>query len=204
MKDTRFARFVVIVNGAVPLALLCWDAYRHRLGANPVNFAIRTTGMMTLIFLPLSLLVTPLKKVTGWNWLFPFRRTLGLFAFFYASCHFTLFFGLDQSFDVSRTLGEMVKRPYLIVGSIGLLCLIPLALTSTKNSIKRLGSKRWQALHRLAYVAAVAGVVHYYMLVKADVRQPVAFAVVVAFLLGFRLVDAVRRRASRESKIAAV
>ncbi len=188
-KDLQFAKLLVIINGAVPLVLLGWDAFNHQLGANPVNFAILTTGMMGLIFLMLSLLVTPLRKVSGWNWIISLRRTLGLYAFFYICAHFLIFFGLDRSFSVSSTLTEMVKRKYLIIGSIGLFVMIPLAVTSTNAMIKRLGGKRWRALHRLAYVAGIAGVIHYYMQVKADVRQPLVFASVLTVLLGYRVYD---------------
>jgi sulfoxide reductase heme-binding subunit YedZ len=193
--DLRFAKFLVLVNAAVPLALLGWDAWHHKLGANPVNFALLTTGMSALVFLMLTLLVTPLRQITGLNWIIFSRRTLGLYAFFYASLHFLIFFCLDRSFSVSGTLSEMLKRKYLFVGATGLLLMAPLAATSTNAMIKRLGGKRWRALHRLAYVAAVAGVVHYYMQVKADVRRPVVFAVVLALLLGYRLVIRLRRPA---------
>lgn len=186
-NDIRFGKLLLIVNGAVPLMLLAWDSMRHRLGANPQNFIILTTGMMTLVFLTLTMAVTPVRKITGWNWLLTFRRTFGLYAFFYACLHFMFFFSLDRSFSVSGTLTEMVKRKYLIVGSTGLLLMVPLAVTSTNAMIKRLGGKRWRALHRLAYVAAIAGVIHYYMQVKADVRKPLAFAAVLAVLLGYRL-----------------
>jgi DMSO/TMAO reductase YedYZ heme-binding membrane subunit len=192
-SDLRFARLLVLVNAAVPATLLAWDAWHHRLGANPVNFAIHTTGMSALVFLMLTLAVTPLRRVTGLNWIIFSRRTLGLYAFFYACLHFSIFFSLDRSFSVSSTLTEMVKRKYLIVGSTGLLVMVPLAVTSTNAMIKRLGGKRWRALHRLAYVAAIAGVIHYYMQVKADVRQPLAFAAVLAILLGYRLVVFARR-----------
>jgi sulfoxide reductase heme-binding subunit YedZ len=187
--DLRFAKLLVLVNCAVPAALLGWDAWHHQLGANPVNFAILTTGLMALIFLLLTLLVTPLRKITGLNWIIFSRRTLGLYAFFYALLHFLIFFFLDRQGSIPGTLSEMIKRKYLIVGGIGLFVMIPLAVTSTNAMIKRLGGKRWRALHRLAYVAAIAGVIHYYMQVKADVRQPLAFAAVLAILLGWRLVD---------------
>jgi len=186
-NDIRFAKFLLLVNGGVPLALLGWDACRHKLGANPVNFAILTTGMSALVFLMLTLLVTPLRKITGWNWIISCRRTLGLYAFFYACLHFLIFFSLDRSLSISSTLSEMLKRKYLVVGITGLLAMVPLALTSTNAMIKRLGGKRWRALHRLVYVAAIAGVIHYYMQVKADVRQPLAFAAALAILLGYRL-----------------
>ena len=192
-SDLRFARWLVLVNGAVPLVLLGWDAWRHKLGANPVNSAIHTTGMLALIFLALTLAVTPLRKITGLNWIIFARRTFGLYAFFYASLHFLIFFSLDRSFSISSTLSEMVKRKYLIIGSTGLLVMAPLAATSTNAMIKRLGGKRWRALHRLAYVAAIAGVTHYYMQVKADVRLPLVFGAVLAVLLGYRLVVYVRR-----------
>ena len=192
-NDLRFAKWLVLVNCAVPATLLGWDAWHHQLGANPVNFAIRTTGMLALIFLLLTLLVTPLRKISGWNWIIFSRRTLGLYAFFYACLHFLIFFSLDRSFSVSSTLSEMVKRKYLLVGITGLLVMVPLAVTSTNAMIKRLGGKRWRALHRLAYVAAIAGVIHYYMQVKKDVRQPLAFAAVLALLLGWRLVEHWRR-----------
>lgn len=191
--DLRFAKLLVLVNAAVPAVLLAWDAWHHKLGANPVNFAIHTTGMLALIFLILTMAVTPLRKITGLNWIIFSRRTLGLYAFFYALAHFLIFFCGDRSFSVPSTLSEMVKRKYLIVGSIGLLVMVPLAVTSTNAMIKRLGGKRWRALHRLAYVAAIAGVIHFYMQVKADIRLPLAFAAMLAALLGYRIVGNLRK-----------
>ncbi len=188
MKVTRFARSIVLLNCAVPALLLGWDAWRGQLGANPVNFAIRTTGFLVLIFLVLSLLITPASRITRWSWLGQFRRMLGLCAFFHAGLHFSIFFGFDREASASGTLAEIINRPYLMVGTLGLVLMVPLAATSTDGMIRRLGGKRWKALHRLAYVVAVAGVVHYYMLVKADVTKPVAFGVAVAVLLGYRLV----------------
>ncbi|MDR3456987.1 MAG: sulfoxide reductase heme-binding subunit YedZ [Verrucomicrobiae bacterium] len=193
-KNLRFARLLVLVNCAVPAALLGWDAWHHQLGANPVNFAILTTGLLALIFLILTLAVTPLRKVSGWNWIIFARRTLGLYAFFYASLHFLIFFAFDRSFSVSGTLSEMLKRQYLIFGSLGLFVMVPLAVTSTNAMIKRLGGKRWRALHRLAYVAAIAGVIHYYMQTKKDVRQPLVFMALLALLLAYRLVEYWRQR----------
>lgn len=193
-SDIRFAKLLVLINGAIPLALLAWDAFHHRLGANPKNFAILTTGMMALIFLILTMAVTPLRKITNWNWLANLRRMLGLYAFFYACAHFLLFFCLDRNFSVPDTLSEMIKRKYLIIGSTALIIMIPLAVTSTNAMIKRLGGKRWRALHRLAYVAAICGVIHYYMQVKADVRQPLVFAAVLTILLGYRLLDYLPQR----------
>ncbi|MBI3864366.1 MAG: ferric reductase-like transmembrane domain-containing protein [Planctomycetia bacterium] len=187
MKDIKFAKLLVLLNGAVPVALLGIDAFRHQLGANPVNFAIRTTGLLSLIFLLLSLTTTPLGRITGWRWLTQTRRTLGLYAFFHAALHFAIFFVFDRALSIGSTFSEMLVRPYLTIGSAGLLMMVPLAVTSTNGMIKRLGAARWKQLHRLAYPAAVAGALHYYMLVKADVRQPVAFATLLAILLGYRL-----------------
>jgi ferredoxin-NADP reductase/DMSO/TMAO reductase YedYZ heme-binding membrane subunit len=187
MKDLRFAKFVLLVNSLVPAAILLWDVWHGHAGANPINYAIRTTGLLALIFLSLTLLVTPLRKLTGLGWLFHFRRPLGLLAFFHALAHFSIFFVFDRALSVRDTLSEMVKRPYLVVGSLGLLAMTPLAITSTNAMIKRMGAARWRALHRLAYVAAIAGVVHFYMQVKSDTRLPIAFGIIIGFLLAYRL-----------------
>jgi sulfoxide reductase heme-binding subunit YedZ len=201
-QNLRFAKVLVLVNAAVPLALMAWDSWQHQLGANPTNFLIRTTGMLALIFLVLTLLVTPLRKVSGWNWIIFSRRTLGLYAFVYAALHFWIFFSMDQNLNVTSTWTEMVKRKYLIVGSIGLLVMVPLAVTSTNVMIKKLGGKRWRALHRLTYVAASAGALHYYLLVKKDTRQPLVFAAVLAVLLGYRLVETWRQRKPTPAAVA--
>src|SRR5271163_4025072 len=176
MKVDRFTKTVVLLNCIVPVTLLGWDAWGGQLGANPVNFAIRTTGILSLIFLVLSLTVTPVSRITGYGWLGQFRRMLGLNAFFHAALHFLLFFGFDRGASVGDTASEILMRPYLMVGTVGLVLMVPLAATSTNGMIKRLGPSRWKALHRLAYVAAAAGALHFYMLVKADVTWPTAFA----------------------------
>jgi methionine sulfoxide reductase heme-binding subunit len=192
--DIRFAKLLVLVCGAVPLILLVWDQAHNRLGANPQNFIILTTGMMTLIFLTLTMAVTPVRKVFGLNWVIQLRRMFGLYAFFYGCIHFLCFYSLDRAFSISSTLHEIVARKYIWFGITALLVMAPLAITSTNTMIKRLGGKRWRALHRLAYVAAVAGVIHYYMQVKADVRLPLVFAAVLTLLLGYRLLNAWRQR----------
>lgn len=189
MKDPSFAKFVVLVNGAVPLALLCWDALDHRLGANPTVFAIRTTGMLTLVFLISSLAVTPLRLISGRNWLSHFRRMLGLYAFFYGVLHLSTYFVFDRSMSIRGTISDTLARPFIFLGMTALLLMVPLAATSTNAMIKRLGAARWKRLHQLAYVSAIAGVLHYYLLVKADTRQPLAFAAVVALLLGYRIIN---------------
>ncbi|HSF23688.1 MAG TPA: protein-methionine-sulfoxide reductase heme-binding subunit MsrQ [Blastocatellia bacterium] len=189
MKDTRFAQFVIFVNSAVPLGLLGWDAYNHRLGANPYEFATRTTGVLTLVFLLLSLSVTPLRKALGLPWMIKFRRLLGLYAFFYGCVHLLTYVWFDKVFGF-RLIGEdIVKRPFITVGMASFVLLVPLALTSTQKSVKRLGGKRWNLIHRLAYLSAIGGVIHYYMLVKADTREPILFGVVVAVLLGYRVLN---------------
>ncbi len=192
--DIRFAKLLMLVCGAVPLALLIWDQAHNRLGANPQNFIILTTGMMTLIFLTLTMAVTPMRKVLGLNWVIQLRRMLGLYAFFYGCLHFLCFYSLDRAFSISSTLHEIVARKYIWFGLTALLVMTPLAITSTNAMIKRLGGKRWRALHRLAYVAAICGVIHYYMQVKADVRLPLVFAVVLTVLFGYRLLNAWRQR----------
>lgn len=187
MRDPRFAKLVVFVNSAVPLTMLAWDALHDNLGANPVEFAIRTTGMLTLIFLLLTLTVTPIRKLTGWNWLSHFRRMLGLYAFFYGCLHFLTYFGFYQSFNVKNVLADTIKRWFILFGMTALLMMVPLAITSTNGMIKRMGAKRWKQLHWLIYPAAIAGVLHYYLLVKADTTMPALFGVVLGLLLWQRV-----------------
>jgi ferredoxin-NADP reductase/DMSO/TMAO reductase YedYZ heme-binding membrane subunit len=188
MKDVRFAKFVLLVNALVPGVLLLWDANRQALGANPVNFAILTTGMLALVFIGLTLLVTPLRAIPGLSWIFPFRKSLGLFAFFYAMAHFAIFFALDRELNIASTLSEMVKRPYLIVGSIALLLMVPLAITSFDVAIKWMGARRWKWLHRLFYVTAILATIHYFMQVKADIRMPLIFMGIFVLLLMYRVI----------------
>ncbi|MEP6592605.1 MAG: ferric reductase-like transmembrane domain-containing protein, partial [Acidobacteriota bacterium] len=175
------------VNGLVPAALLLWDAWRHQLGVNNVNFAIRTTGLIGLVFLTLSLVITPLRALTGWNRLLVVRRNLGLLGFFYIASHFAIFFLFDRDRSVGSTIHEIVTRRYLWFGATALALMIPLTVTSTDAMVLRLGAARWKLLHRLAYLVAIGGVIHYYLLVKSDTRQPVAFAAVVTVLLLYRL-----------------
>ena len=149
MKVTAFGKFVVATNCAVPAVLLAWDGWHGQLGANPVRFAILTTGLLALIFIMLTLAITPLSRATKWSWLAPFRRILGLFAFFHACLHFLIFFWFDREANVLGTLSEITMRTYLMVGIVGLVLMVPLAITSTNSMIKRLGPKRWKLLHRL-------------------------------------------------------
>ena len=187
MKDTRFAKLVLFVNGLVPLTLLLWDLYRKQVGANPLEFVTRTTGMLTLVFLLISLAVTPLRRVTGVNWLIRFRRMLGLFAFFYGSLHLLTYVAFDRFFHLTTIPGDVLKRPFIAIGMTAFFLMLPLAITSTDKMVKRLGGKRWMRLHRIVYLAGILGVLHYYMLVKSDVRLPLTFAFLLAVLLGFRI-----------------
>jgi ferredoxin-NADP reductase/DMSO/TMAO reductase YedYZ heme-binding membrane subunit len=203
-SDTGFLRAFVVINGAVPLLILAWDAWRHQLGVNSVNFALHTTGLLGLLFLLLSLTVTPLRRLTGWNSVIAVRRWLGLHAFFYLGLHLGIFYIFDRAGSLSSTVHEIVTRRYLQLGTLGFALLVPLAVTSTDAMISRLGPRRWKALHRLTYGATILGAVHYYLLVKADVRQPAAFAAALGVLLGYRLLqfplDA-RRARSRAAKV---
>lgn len=194
-SDVKFTKTVVFVNALVPLALLVWDAARDRLGANPLEFILHTTGMLALIFLVLSLAVTPVRKLTGVQWLAVHRRMLGLFAFFYAALHLVVYSIFDKALDLPAIVEDTLQRPFIFAGMAALLLMAPLAATSTNAMIKRLGGKRWRQLHRAAYAAGVLGVLHFYLLVKADATLPLAFAVVLAVLLAARAVPAILDRA---------
>ncbi len=187
LKDIKFYKLVVFVNSLVPVALLAWDGWRGGLGANPLDFITRTTGTMTLVFLLLTLAVTPLRKLTGAQWLVRLRRMLGLYAFFYGLLHLLTYVWFDKSFAVADITRDVWQRPFIAVGMLAFLLMVPLAATSTDRMIKRLGGKLWQKLHKLTYVAAAAGVLHFYLLVKSDTRKPLIFGAVLAVLLGYRL-----------------
>lgn len=188
LVDGPFAKRFVIACALVPALMLAWDAWRGQLGVNGVNYAIRSTGMLGLVFLLLSLLVTPLRVLTGWNLLISVRRNLGVFGFLYIAAHFLIYVVYDRGGDLADAAGEIVARVYLWFGFGALLLLVPLALTSTDGMVSRLGPRRWKALHRLTYVAIAGGVVHYFLLVKSDIRLPVAFACALGGLLLFRVV----------------
>jgi methionine sulfoxide reductase heme-binding subunit len=166
------------------------------LGANPIEKVTHTTGDWILIFLCITLAITPLRRILNQPWLIKFRRMFGLFAFFYASLHFLTYIWLDQFFAWSSIVKDVYKRPFITAGFTGFVLLIPLALTSTTGWIRRLGGKRWQLLHRLIYISAIAGVVHYYWLVKSDVRIPLLYAAIVTLLLGYRAIFALRKRSA--------
>lgn len=187
MGDVRFAKVVVFVNALVPLVLLLWDLYHKRVGPNPLQFATTTTGMLTLIFLSLTVAITPLRKIFGLNSLVKLRRMLGLFAFFYGSLHLLTYIWFDRGFNLLSVVPDVVGRPFILAGMLAFLLMVPLAITSTNKMVKRLGGKRWAKLHQLVYLSVIAGVVHFWMLVKSDIRLPLTFAFIVFFLLGYRL-----------------
>ena len=185
----KWSKVVVFLLCLVPLEYLGLRAYQGELTANPVEFVQHFTGDWTLRFLLITLSVTPLRKLLNVPELIRFRRMLGLFAFTYVSLHFLTYIGPDQSFDLGGMWKDVVKRPFVTVGFLGFVLLIPLALTSTKGWIRRLGGRSWQALHRLIYVTALCGVIHYYWLVKSDHRLPLLYGAILAALLLYRLVD---------------
>jgi sulfoxide reductase heme-binding subunit YedZ len=184
----RYLKPVLFFAALVPLALLVWKAFHAGLGANPIEFITHSTGNWTLIFLLVTLSITPLRKLTRQYWLINLRRMFGLFAFFYGTLHFLTYVWLDKFFDFHAMLADVAKRRFITAGFTGFVLMIPLALTSTKGWIRRLGGKRWQWLHRLIYLSATAGVIHYIWLVKADLRKPLEYAFVLALLLLYRVV----------------
>lgn len=188
-RQMAVIKTIVFILCLLPLARLVGFAMLDQLGANPLEFITRNTGDWTLYFLCATLAVTPVRKISGWSWLLRLRRMLGLYAFFYASLHFLTFLWFDHFFELAEMWADVMKRPFITVGFLGFAGLLPLALTSTNGMIKRLGGKRWQLLHRLIYLIAPAGVLHYYWMKagKHDLSQPLMFAVLVGVLLLMRV-----------------
>lgn len=182
-----WVKTLVFALGLVPLLRLVRGFFTDGLGANPIEFITHSTGTWTLVLLLATLAITPLRRITGLHTLIRLRRMLGLFAFFYACLHFATYLALDQFFAFDAIAEDVLKRPYITMGFLAFLLLIPLAVTSTRGMIARLG-RRWQLLHRLVYVSAIAGAVHFLWLVKADLREPMLYTAALALLLGARLV----------------
>ena len=207
LSSAPLSRFktLVFVASLAPFLLLAlrgfnsWQGRSFNLGANPIEFITRDLGDCIMIFLMITLAVTPVRRLTGWQWLIKLRRMLGLFAFFYASLHFVTYIWLDQFFDLQDMVKDVIKRPFITVGFLAFVCLIPLAATSTNNMVRRLGGKRWQALQRLVYAIAILGVVHYWWLVKRDLREPLLYAGILAVLLGVRIYWRLQKRAKTPS-----
>ena len=187
MLNLQFSKVLLLVNALVPLLLLLWDIYGGRVGANPLEYATRTTGMLTLVFLVLTIAVSPVRQVFKWNGLGKFRRMLGLFAFFYGLLHLLTYVAFDRYFDLRTVPSDVAARPFIAIGMLAFFLMLPLAITSTNKMVKRLGGKRWRALHRLVYAAGVAGVIHFWLLVKSDTRLPVTFGFVLLLLLAHRI-----------------
>ncbi len=195
-SDTRFHRELFLFNSLLPAALMALDWWRDRLGANPVEFITRTTGVLGLVFMTITLLITPLRKIFSWNWLLKQRRLTGLFAFYYAAAHLLTYLAGDRDWQLLTVPSDVYKRPFIAIGMLSFLLMVPLAVTSTNAMIKKLGGKRWTQLHRLTYVIAIGGVAHYYMIVKSDITWPLAFGCAVGALLAYRMITALLKSAS--------
>jgi sulfoxide reductase heme-binding subunit YedZ len=191
--DSRFHRQLFLFNGLLPALLILLDGWRGKLGANPVEFITRSTGMLTLVFLMLTLMVTPLRKACGWNWLLKQRRLLGLYAFFYGVAHLLTYLAYDRDWQLQTVIGDVSKRPFIAIGMFSFALMVPLAVTSTNAMIKKLGGQRWAQLHRLTYYIAIGGVLHYWIIVKSDVTYPLLFGIVLALLLGYRVVTSIKK-----------
>jgi sulfoxide reductase heme-binding subunit YedZ len=194
MLKQRWTKVLVFIAGLLPLCWAGWRAWHQDLTANPIEYITHFTGDWTLRFLVFTLAVTPLRKLLGLPDLIRFRRMIGLYACFYGTLHFVTYIWLDKFFDMAEMLKDVAKRPYITAGFTAFLLMLPLAATSTAGWIRRLGGKRWQMLHRLVYVSAVAGVIHYYWLVKSDIRLPAMYGTFVAILLGYRVIVWARNR----------
>lgn len=190
------AKFLVFTIALIPLAKLAAGAvyFPDWLGANPAEFITRTTGDWTLRFLLITLAVTPLRNLLGWNWLLRFRRMLGLYAFCYAVMHLSSYVAFDQLFDVMEILNDIIKRPFITVGFAALMLMLPLAITSTNGMVRRLGARRWLALHRLIYLIAPLGVLHFWWMVKSDITEPAIYGLILTILLGYRAAVTIKAR----------
>ena len=182
-----FSKVLLSINALVPLALLAWDVYHKRVGPNPGEFMTRTTGMLTLVFLMLTLAITPIRKITRWNDIIKFRRMLGLFAFFYGLLHLTTYVSFDRFFNLRSIPADVLNRPFIAFGMTAFLLMLPLAITSTNKMVKRLGGKRWRNLHMLVYGAGIAAALHFWFFVKSDTRLPLTFGFILLLLLAHRL-----------------
>jgi len=198
-KTVSTLKAIVFLLALVPLARLATGAlfFPDWLGANPAEFITRSLGDWTLRFLLITLAVTPVRKLSGWHWLANLRRMLGLYAFFYGLVHLSSYVAFDHVFDVVAILKDIVKRPFITVGFTALVLLVPLAITSTNRMVQRLGAKRWLALHRLVYVIAPLGVLHFWWMVKRDITEPAIYGLVLAVLLGYRVAVKLKDRRRR-------
>jgi sulfoxide reductase heme-binding subunit YedZ len=198
MKRNQILKPLAWLLCLIPLLRLIVEGLTAHLGANPVERVTHRTGLATLVLLLVGLAITPLRRITGVPWLIQYRRLIGLFAFFYGTLHLLTYLVLDQALSITAMAHDVAKRPFITLGTLSWLVMLPLALTSTQSAIRRLG-KRWAVLHRLVYLAAAAGAVHFYWLVKRDKREPLIYLVVLLVLLGWRAVVSIGK-AQREPK----
>jgi sulfoxide reductase heme-binding subunit YedZ len=198
----RLTKILVFLAALIPLARLLWKFFHDSLGANPIEVITHSTGDWTLILILTTLSITPLRRLTRQYWLISLRRMIGLFAFFYGTLHFLTYIWLDKFFDFHEILKDIAKRPFITIGFSAFILMIPLAATSTAWSIRRLGGKNWQRLHRLIYLTAILGVIHYIWLVKADKRKPIEYGIVLAILLAYRLITWSAKRTPASPKPA--
>ena len=203
-QQIRAAKAIVFALALIPLGRLVAGVlyFPEWLGANPAEFITRATGDWTLRFLLITLAITPLRKILAWPWLLRLRRMLGLVAFFYGVVHLSTYVAFDHVFDVVEIVKDIVKRPFITVGFTALLLMLPLAITSTAAMVKRLGARRWLALHRLVYLIAPLGVLHFWWMVKADITEPAVYALILAVLLGYRAASTLRARSGRTLDVA--
>jgi len=199
----RWIKPVIFLACLGPLARLAWKGFHGMLGANPIEVITHSTGDWTLTFLLVTLSITPLRKLTRQYWLVGLRRMFGLYAFFYGCLHLTTYVWLDKFFNLHEMLADIAKRRFITAGLTGFVLMTPLALTSTKGWIRRLGGKRWSALHRLIYFSAMAGVIHYIWLVKADRHKPLEYGAVLGMLLLYRLAGWLGSRAKGGTRVVA-
>lgn len=200
-KPLTALRVAVFLACLLPLAGLALGLWQDTLGANPIEHIIRSLGDWALRLLLATLAITPLRRLTGWHWLLKVRRMLGLYAFFYAVLHVTGYVWVDQFFDWVAIAKDILKRPFITVGMLTLLMMLPLAITSSQAMMRRLGGKRWQSLHRLVYVVGICAVIHFWWMVKLDLAQPALHGALLALLLGARLLP-LRRRPVRPDTLA--
>lgn len=199
MDDVKFNKILISLNALIPLAFLAYDGWFGQLSANPVEFFLRTTGVLTLVFLIVTLAVTPLRKAFGWNGLVKLRRMLGLYAFFYGAVHLVTYSIFDKRLDIAAIVGDVWQRPFIALGMLAFALMVPLAATSTNGMIKRLGGKNWTKLHKLAYPAAIFGVIHFWLIVKSDIFYPVLFGIILLVLLAYRFVPKAKPKVQTSS-----
>src|SRR5271157_4267925 len=200
MNRPRLTKTIIFLAALVPLERLLWKAFHGGLGANPIEVITHSTGDWTLILVLTTLSITPLRRITRQYWLIGLRRMVGLFAFFYGTLHFLTYIWLDKFFDFHEMFKDIEKRRFISVGFAAFVLMIPLALTSTAWSIRRLGGKNWQRLHRLIYLTGILAVVHYIWLVKADLRKPIEYAIALSLLLLYRVGAWLSEKSSEKRK----